>query len=187
MSFTSIPLSISMCLSPSYPLQLWIMKAVSTLLCLHLALDHQKKGKILEGAIREFPLPFFPLWSFFFTPSEAMFQVVLGREGVDFGMILLLLGRCFFILDEDKAGELKKHKLSGAPGWLSWKSMQFLISGSQFKPHVGNRDYLKRKKQGGSWVAQLVKDLTLDFSSGHDLRSVRLSLIVGLLLGVEPA
>ena len=31
------------------------------------------------------------------------------------------------------------------------------------------------KKKGGAWVAQLVKHLTLDFHSGHDLRVVRSS------------
>jgi len=36
-------------------------------------------------------------------------------------------------------------------------------------------------------VAQSFKRLTLDFSSGHDLRVVRLSAQSGSVLGVEPA
>ena len=39
----------------------------------------------------------------------------------------------------------------------------------------------------GSWVAQSVKHLTLDFGSAHDLRVVRLSPGLGSMLGVEPA
>lgn len=42
-------------------------------------------------------------------------------------------------------------------------------------------------KMGGTWVAQLVKLLTLHFSSGPDLRVVRLSPVSGCLLGVEAA
>ena len=33
----------------------------------------------------------------------------------------------------------------------------------------------KKQKMKGAYVAQLVKPLTLDFSSGHDLRVVRLN------------
>ena len=39
----------------------------------------------------------------------------------------------------------------------------------------------------GAWVAQLVKCQTLDFDSGHDLIVVRLSLVLGSMLGMEPA
>ena len=47
--------------------------------------------------------------------------MVLGREGVDFAMSVLLLGRYIFILDswEGEAGGAAKQRLSGAPGWLS--------------------------------------------------------------------
>ena len=38
------------------------------------------------------------------------------------------------------------------------------------------RKILKQPKQGGAWVAQLVKHLTLDFGSGHDLRVMRSAL-----------
>ena len=38
----------------------------------------------------------------------------------------------------------------------------------------------------GTWVAQWVKQPTLGFSSGHDFRVVRLSLMPGSALGVEP-
>ena len=34
---------------------------------------------------------------------------------------------------------------------------------------------LKTKTNKGAWVAESVKCVTLDFSSGHDLRVVRLS------------
>ena len=37
----------------------------------------------------------------------------------------------------------------------------------------------------GNWVAQLVKCLTLDFGSGHDLGIVRLSPVSGCVLGLE--
>ena len=39
----------------------------------------------------------------------------------------------------------------------------------------------------GTWVAQLVKCLTLDLSSGHDPRVVRLSPVFGSVLGMELA
>ena len=39
----------------------------------------------------------------------------------------------------------------------------------------------------GSWVAQLVKHLTPDFGSGHDLRVVSSSPASGSLLGMESA
>ena len=39
----------------------------------------------------------------------------------------------------------------------------------------------------GDWVAQLVKQLTLDFGSGHDLRVVRSSPTLGFALSMEPA
>ena len=39
----------------------------------------------------------------------------------------------------------------------------------------------------GTWVAQSVKHLTLDFGSGHDLRAMRLSHMADSWLGVEPA
>ena len=40
----------------------------------------------------------------------------------------------------------------------------------------------------GTWVAQsVVKILTLDFSSGPDLRVLGLSPMLGTTLGVEPA
>ena len=43
-----------------------------------------------------------------------------------------------------------------------------------------SKDQLKenlweREGRGGTWVAQSVKGPTLDFSSGHDLRVVRLN------------
>ena len=47
---------------------------------------------------------------------------------------------------------------------------------------------LKKHSSYGSdaWVAQPAKQLTLDFSSGHDLRVVSLSHALGSALGVEP-
>ena len=39
----------------------------------------------------------------------------------------------------------------------------------------------------GPWVAQLVKHLTLDFSSSHDLRVVRSRSALDSALGKEPA
>ena len=41
------------------------------------------------------------------------------------------------------------------------------------------------KKIGNVGVAQSVKSLTLDFSSGHDLTVVRLSPVSGSALSVE--
>ena len=46
--------------------------------------------------------------------------------------------------------------------------------------------YLKEGWRG-TWVAQSVKHLTLDFSSGHDLRVVRPSPALDSVLGMEPA
>ena len=42
-------------------------------------------------------------------------------------------------------------------------------------------------KNCGSWVSQLVKCPTLDFSSGHDLTVVRSSPTLGSALSMEPA
>ena len=39
----------------------------------------------------------------------------------------------------------------------------------------------------GTWVAQLLRRPTLDFSSGHDLTVVRSSPALGSVLGTEPA
>ena len=39
----------------------------------------------------------------------------------------------------------------------------------------------------GTQVAQLVKCLTLDFGSGHDLRILRLSPTLSYMLGMESA
>ena len=39
----------------------------------------------------------------------------------------------------------------------------------------------------GAWVAQSVNHLSLDFGSGHDLRSVRSSSMSGSVRNVEPA
>ena len=39
----------------------------------------------------------------------------------------------------------------------------------------------------GPWVAQSVKHPTLDSGSGHDLRVVRSSPVLGFTLGMEPA
>ena len=36
-------------------------------------------------------------------------------------------------------------------------------------------------------MAQLIEHPTLDFGSGHDLRVVRLSPVLGSALGIEPA
>ena len=47
--------------------------------------------------------------------------------------------------------------------------------------------YSHKKTHKGAWVAQLVKHLTLDFDSGHDLMIMRLSPMSDSALGVEPA
>ena len=39
----------------------------------------------------------------------------------------------------------------------------------------------------GAWVAQSVKRPTLDFGSGHGLTVVRLSPVLGSVLGMKPA
>ena len=39
----------------------------------------------------------------------------------------------------------------------------------------------------GTWVSQSVEYLTLDFGSGHDLRIVRSSPVVGSMLDMEAA
>ena len=50
------------------------------------------------------------------------------------------------------------------------------------KDHLG-----KKKSLGGAWVAQSVKHLALDFGSGHDLRVVRLSPVLGSMFSRESA
>ena len=45
---------------------------------------------------------------------------------------------------------------------------------------------LKNQILGGAWVAQSVKCLTLDLSSGFDLKVVISSLMLGSMLGVVP-
>ena len=45
----------------------------------------------------------------------------------------------------------------------------------------------KKKKVRGAWVTELVKSLTLAFSSGHDPSVVGSSPTSGSLLSVEPA
>ena len=42
------------------------------------------------------------------------------------------------------------------------------------------------KHSRGVWVAQLIKHLTLDLSSGFDLRVMSLSPVLGSTLGMEP-
>ena len=44
-----------------------------------------------------------------------------------------------------------------------------------------------KNKLSGTWVAQLVECLTLDFSLGHGLRVMELSPILGSLLSEESA
>ena len=39
----------------------------------------------------------------------------------------------------------------------------------------------------GAWLAQLVKCLTLDFCTGHNIRVMRLSPVSGSMLSVESA
>ena len=46
---------------------------------------------------------------------------------------------------------------------------------------------IKSEQPWGSWVAQLVKHRILDFSSGHDLRLMRSSLVSGYVLSMELA
>ena len=48
------------------------------------------------------------------------------------------------------------------------------------------RSHLKKQTRG-TWVAQSVKRLTLDFGLGHDLTVVRSNLVLGSVLGMEPA
>lgn len=61
----------------------------------------------------------------------------------------------------------------------------------EFKHHVGHSLLKKKssfkKKLWSTWVAQLVKCLTLDFGSGHGVRVVRSSPPLGSVLGVWPA
>ena len=46
---------------------------------------------------------------------------------------------------------------------------------------------VKDQYDKGTWVAQLVKRLTLEFGSGHDIMVVRSSPELSLVLSVEPA
>ena len=49
------------------------------------------------------------------------------------------------------------------------------------------KELLQSFRTQGHLVAQSVKHLTLDFSSGHDLRAVRLSPVSGSTLSRESA
>ena len=44
----------------------------------------------------------------------------------------------------------------------------------------------RNKRRASRWLS-LVKQLTLDFASGHDLRVMRLSPMLGSMLGMESA
>ena len=46
---------------------------------------------------------------------------------------------------------------------------------------------IKNEERKGAWKAPLVKHLTLDFSSDHDLSVVRLSPVLDSTLGMQPA
>ena len=74
------------------------------------------------------------------------------------------------------------------------KNIQNLVSGK----HFTRQNYMipvntlytqavctPKKEPGGIWVVQSVEHLTLDFSSHHDLRVVRLSPILGSALSGE--
>ena len=49
------------------------------------------------------------------------------------------------------------------------------------------RFYIKKETARGAWVVQLVKCLTPDLGTGHDLRVVRSSPNSGSMLSVEAA
>ena len=57
--------------------------------------------------------------------------------------------------------------------------------------HHSRKTVIKKTKMTshpwGTWVAQLVKRLTLDFNSGHDISVLGLSLKLGSLLSGELA
>ena len=92
---------------------------------------------------------------------------------------------------------LIKLNIPKEPRWLSQLSVQhlisaqFLISELMVELHTQHEVYLKIIKNRGTWAAQLVKRLTLDHGSGHDL-TVRefelcirhLALTVQSLLGI---
>ena len=48
-------------------------------------------------------------------------------------------------------------------------------------------DVFPEKRHRGTWVAQSVKHLTLDFGSGHGLRVMRWNPMSGSKLGTESA
>ena len=64
-----------------------------------------------------------------------------------------------------------------------WFSFVFTLRFSNSR-EVHNKKWVKFR---GAWAAQSVEHLTLDFGSGHDLRVVRLSPVLGSALGMEPA
>ena len=49
------------------------------------------------------------------------------------------------------------------------------------------KDTLKVNLSWGAWMAQSVRHLTVDFTSGHDLMVLRSSPTLGSRLGVKPA
>ena len=46
---------------------------------------------------------------------------------------------------------------------------------------------IQSKKEWGTWVAQSVEHLTLDFCSGHDPRVIELRPMLGSAMSVEPS
>ena len=52
---------------------------------------------------------------------------------------------------------------------------------------VGSYLNIRKAIYGGTWVPQSVKHLTPGFSSGHDLRVIRLSPMLGSVLSEESA
>ena len=53
--------------------------------------------------------------------------------------------------------------------------------------HYGKGSKIKKIHAWDAWVAQSIKNLTLGFSSGHDLVNVRLRSVSGSVLSEESA
>ena len=68
---------------------------------------------------------------------------------------------------------------------MSWGSPAHIMLSHQTS-HIKLRKLLRTPYSGGAWIPQLVKHLTLDFSSGHDPRVVRWSPASGSMLGMRP-
>ena len=75
-------------------------------------------------------------------------------------------------------------KLSLKNRYSLYQNNRYSLYQNKIVQHFGS---LEKECSWGTWVAQLVKGLTLDFGSGHDLRVMSLSPASGSKVDMESA